>query len=320
MAGVSPITVSRALAYPEKVREETRQRILQAVAETGYVVNNFASSLRSGRSGIIAVFSANLRNHHFANVLLGCTEALEGRGFQLLTARVGESAKEQHDTIVSMTPYRPAAMLFTDLLKPDLDRSVITAQSVPVIEMWDQRSEPLDMLVTMSEDEAGRLMGHHFAERGFRRIAYAGQLYDRGRRRLAGFRTALAEHGLACAFDLHVEPGWEADAGGAALDAVLQQLPDCDAIFFGSDMLAAGALSGARLRGISVPGQLAIAGFGGIPLAGHLYPPLTTLNLSSYDMGKRAGEMLLRRLSGQAAGERVVAFPLELQARESTRR
>ena len=318
VAGVSPITVSRALSYPEKVKEETRKKVADAVAQTGYVVNSFASSLRSGRSPIVAVFSSNVRNPHFANVLLGCTEVLENKGYQLLTARVGESAEEQRRVIASMTPFRPAAMLFTDLLKPELDRSMISAQGIPVVEMWDQRTDPVDMLVTMSEEEAGRIMGRHFAERGFSRIAYAGQLFERGRRRSEGFRAALREAGRDCELILSVPQGWEPDAGAAALDEVLVRLPGCDAILFGSDMLAGGALSAARRRGIKVPADIAIAGFGDISLAAHLDPPLTSLCLSSLEMGRRAGEMLLRRLGGHQVDERIVTYPAVLRVREST--
>jgi len=310
--------VSRALAYPEKVREETRLRILEAVAQTGYVVNSFASSLRSGRSPIVAVFSSNLRNHHFANVLLGCTEVLENQGFQLLTARVGESAEEQRRVITSMTPFRPAAMLFTDLLKSELDRSVISAHGVPVVEMWDQRPDPVDMLVTMSEEEAGRIMGRHFADRGFSRIAYAGQMYDRGRRRVEGFRAALAEYGRDCALVIHVERGWDADAGAGVFGEISSRLPGCDAILFGTDMLAAGALQAARSRGIRIPQDIAVAGFGDIPLAAYLDPPLTSLHLSSIEMGRQAGHMLLRRLGGQPVEQNIVHYPAELRARAST--
>lgn len=320
VAGVSPITVSRALTNPDKVKEETRRKVAAAVAQTGYVVNSFASSLRSGRSPIVSVFASKLRNHHFASVLQGCTEALEGNGLQLLTARLGETAEEQRRVVAAMAPFRPAAMLFTDMLKPEFDRSVITSQNVPVVEMWDQRPDPVDMLVTISEDEAGRLMGHHFAERGFRRIAYAGQLYDRGRRRVAGFRAALAEHDLRCDLVMHVERGWEPDAGVEALADVLGQMPDCDAILFGTDILAAGALLAARRRGLRVPDQLGLAGFGDIPLAAYLDPPLTTLELSGLEMGRRAGQMLLRRLNGERVEERTVVFPLHLNGRQSTLR
>lgn len=320
VAGVSPITVSRALSYPEKVKEETRKKVAEAVAKTGYVVNSFASSLRSGRSTVVAVFASNVRNPHFADVLLGCTEVLENKGYQLLTARVGESAEEQRRIIASMAPFRPAAMLFTDLLKTDLDRSIITAQGIPVLEMWDQRTDPLDMLVTMWEEEAGRTMGRHFAERGYKRIAYAGLLYERGKRRADGFVAALREAERDCELVLSLPKGWEPEVGTQAFDEVLQRMPDCDAILFGSDALAVGGLAAARRRGMRVPSDIAVAGFGDIPLASYLDPPLTSLRLSSLEMGRKAGEMLLARLGGQRVDERIVNYPALLQARASTAR
>lgn len=320
VAGVSPITVSRALSYPEKVKEETRKKVAEAVAKTGYVVNSFASSLRSGRSTVVAVFASNVRNPHFADVLLGCTEVLENRGYQLLTARVGESAEEQRRIIASMAPFRPAAMLFTDMLKADLDRSIIAAQGIPVLEMWDQRADPVDMLVTISENEAGRTMGRHFVERGYSRIAYAGLMYERGKRRSEGFVAALREAGRDCELVLSLPKGWEPEVGAAAFDDVLARMPDCEAILFGSDALAVGGLAAARRRGVRVPADIAVAGFGDIPLSAFLDPPLTTLRLSSLEMGRRAGEMLLARLAGQRIEERIVTYPALLQARESTAR
>lgn len=312
--------MSRALSRPDKVREETRRRVEAAVAKTGYVVNSFASTLRSGRSSIIAVFASNLQNQHFANVMQGCSDALEGSGFHLLMAQAGIGEDQQREVVESVVPFRPAAMLFTDLLKPGSIRSLITAQGVPIMEMWDQRHDPADMLVTISEHDNGRLMGDHFARQGFRKIAYAGQLYDRGQRRLAGFREALGEHGLECSAVVPVERGWDIEAGLEALETIRRTLPDCDAVFFGTDMLAVGGLVHARRSGVRVPEDLAIAGFGDIDLARHMDPPLTSLFIASYDMGLTAGQMLLKSLRHEAIANRVVSFPLRLQERASTGR
>ena len=318
--GVSPITVSRAFSRPEKVRPETRERVAAAVLKTGYVINSFASTLRSGHSPIIAVFTSNLRTHLFADVMQGCTEALEGSGYQLLTARVGDSDEEQSQVVRSIIPFRPAAMLFTDLIRNDEIRAIVAGQGVPVVEMWDQHDNPTDMLVTISEHENGRMMGDHFARQGFRKIAYGGPLYDRGKQRLAGFREALAEHGLSCDVAIHIERGWDAEDGAVLFEQVLEQLPECDAIFFGSDVLAAGGMAQARRRGIRVPEDIAMAGFGDISLAAYFEPPITSLFISGFEMGRKAGEMLRRSLRQDSKIEKLVNFPLELKERASTAR
>ncbi len=319
-AGVSPITVSRALSTPEKVREETRKLVTDAVAKTGYVVNSIASTLRSGHSSIIAVFAANLRNQHFADVVQGCSDALEGSGFHVLMSQSGTSEAQRREAIESVIPFRPAAMLFTDLSKLQAVSEMVGAEDIPVMEMWDQRGDPDDMLVTVSEHDAGRLMGHHFARQGYRRIAYAGLLYDRGRRRVEGFREALAEHGASCDLVVPVAPGIEVADGIAALGTILEKMPDCEAVFFGNDSLAAGGLVYARRHDLQIPGDLAIAGFGDLGFARHMEPPLTSLLVDSYGMGLTAGKMLLRRLRGQQVAEKIVAFPVQLQERRSTLR
>jgi LacI family gluconate utilization system Gnt-I transcriptional repressor len=90
-AGVSPITVSRALSAPHKVKSDTRQRVMEAVARTGYVVNTIASTLRSGRSPIVTVFVASLENPHFASAVQGALDAFEGSRFHLMFAQTGYS-------------------------------------------------------------------------------------------------------------------------------------------------------------------------------------------------------------------------------------
>ena len=314
-AGVSPITVSRALSEPGKVREETRQRVAAAVQKTGYVVNRFASSLRSGRSTIITAFVSNLANPHFANAIQGCAGALEGSRYQLLMAQTGYSDRLQRQVVDEILPFRPAAVLFTGIVQSRQTRATLKRLEIPIMEMWDHRPDPIDMLVGFSNAEGGRLLGEHFAKRGFQRVAYCGRTMDRGAQRLEGFSKGF---GRAPDCVLPLEGSRTMADGMAALCAVLERLPDCDAILFGTDLLAVGALLEARQRGIAVPRQLAIAGYGDLEMSRQLAIPLTTVHVSSYEMGRAAGEMLRRRLSGEAVEPRIVLSPIHLEVREST--
>jgi LacI family gluconate utilization system Gnt-I transcriptional repressor len=315
VAGVSPITVSRALSNPSKVKEETRLRVAAAVAETGYVVNSFASSLRSGRSSIVSVFVSNLQNPHFATALQGCADALEGSSFHLLMAQTGYSDTLQHEMIQQVLPFRPAAAMFTGIVQSEETRATLRQLGIPVMEMWDYRSDPVDMLVGFSNAEGGRLMGAHFRERGYRRVAYVGRTQDRGAQRLGGFREAL---GAAPALVLPVEGSRTISDGMQALETVLRDLPQCDAIFFATDILAVGAMLKARQLGIDIPGRLAIAGYGDLELSRQLATPLTSIQVSSYQMGHTAGAMLLQRLRHEAIEQRIVLSPIRLAVRQST--
>lgn len=312
--------MSRALSYPEKVREETRQRILEAVAETGYVVNRFASSLRSGRSTIVTVFVSNLVNPHFATSIQGIVEAFDGSGYHLMFAQIGYSEMMEVDVVSTALPFRPAGVIFTGVIRAAATRDVVSRLGIPIVEMWGHRDDPIDMLVGFSNAEGGRLMGRHFGERGFKHIAYCGHATERGAERIEGFREGLAEYGADLALIHPMEGTRLVTDGMAALDQVLDKLPDCDAIFFGTDLLATGAMLRASERGIAIPQQLALAGFGGLDFTAHVKPALTTLNIEGYEMGLRAGQMMLDRLHDRAIAQPVFDYPITLLQRASTQR
>lgn len=317
-AGVSPITVSRALSNPQKVREETRRRVAEAVGRTGYVVNNFASSLRSGRSSIISVFVSNLQNQHFANAVQGCADALEGSRFRLLMAQTGYSDKLEQDVVEQVLPFRPAAVMFTGIVQAEHMRAQLRALGIPVMEMWDYRPDPIDMLVGFSNAEGGRLMGEHFGQCGFARIAYAGRTEDRGAQRLIGFREGLARFGRTVDCVLPLERRRTIADGMAALEHIRNAMPECDSIFFGTDILAVGAMLRARELGLDIPREMAIAGYGDLEMSRQLFCPLTTIHVSSYQMGYAAGQMLRKRLQDEDIIERIVLSPIQLEARDST--
>jgi LacI family gluconate utilization system Gnt-I transcriptional repressor len=319
-AGVSPITVSRALSSPDKVRPETRARVAEAVARTGYVVNSIASSLRSGRSSIVTVFAANLQNPHFAGAMQGALDAFEGSRFHLMFAQTGDAEELGASVIESTLPFRPAGVIFTGLVGNEQARAVLTRLGVPLVEMWGNADNPIDMMVGSSGFAGGRLMGEHFGAQGFRRIAYCGNTRERGNERLEGFIAGLAEHGTAPALVLPRSGTRSFSEGMAAVDEVLAALPDCDAMFFGTDLLAVGAVLRARHLGIEVPGQLALAGYGDLEFAEHIDPPLTSVHASDYQLGRHAGGMLLKRLTGQAVPELVIQVPVSLEVRASTLR
>ena len=319
-AGVSPITVSRALSQPDLVRPETRARVASAVEKTGYVVNSLASSLRSGRSSIIAVFISNFFNQLFAAAMQGCADALEGSGYHMMLAQTAGTAAMEHEVVESVLPFRPAAFIFGDRVQSAETRARLIGLGVPVVETWSAQPDPIDILVTLPTAEIGRLMGEHFGRQGFRRIAFAGPVERNGGVWVEGFRQGLAETGahLAHVSEVDVEPRivW----GMEALERVLAALPDCDALFVGSDLMAIGVMLEARKRGIRIPEDLAIAGVGDLDFAPQLQPALTTIKISGYDIGRTAGRLLLARLRGEHVETRIATVPVQLVERESTAR
>jgi LacI family gluconate utilization system Gnt-I transcriptional repressor len=319
-AGVSPITVSRALRTPDLVRPETRQRVAEAVAKTGYVVNSIASTLRSGRSSIVTVFVASLQNPHFANAMQGALDAFEGSRFRLMFAQTGYSDQLEPGVVETLLPFRPAGLMFTGIVRREETRAALRAFGVPVIEMWGGDAEPIDMLVGSSGFAGGRLMARHFAERGFRRIAFAGYAREKDSQRLQGFTAGLAESGLKPELVIPRDGRQSFGDGMSAFDEIVARMPDCEAICFGTDVLAVGALLAARRHGIDIPRQIAVAGYGDLDFSAEVFPSLTTVRISDYEVGKLAGEMMLRRLGGDSSVQRIIQVPVELKVRKSTAR
>ena len=318
-AGVSPITVSRALSSPHKVRFETRERVAAAVATTGYVVNSIASTLRSGRSSIVTVFVASLQNPHLAAAVQGIIDAFEGSRIRLMFAQTGWSEEVSDDLVQTVLPFRPAGLVFSGVGCDEATRKALIELDVPVIELG-VRANPIDMLVQMPSFEAGRLMGEHLGAQGFSRIAFCGHTLGHGAARLKGFHAGLSEFDVAPSLILPVEGTQSVGDGILSLGRILGDLPDCDAIFFGSDLLAMGALIEARRRRIAIPARLAIAGYGDLDFAASLEPPLTTIQISDHEMGRVAGDMLRRRLDQQVVEQPVVQIPVRLVVRQSTER
>ena len=316
-AGVSPITVSRALSSPQMVRAETRQRVTAAVERTGYVVNTIASTLKSGRSSIITVFVPNLQNPHLANVVQGIADAVEGSRFRLMFCQTGWDDTLGPEVVESIVPFRPAAIVLAGIDSGRDTSKLLMDLDIPIVEVGE-RSHAVDVLVQTSSFEAGRLMGEHFGENGFRNIAFCGHTLGHGEERLRGFRAALEQHGLAPALVLPIEGSQTFEDGVKSVHEILRQVPDCDAVFYGSDLLAFGALMEANTLGIAVPGRLAIAGFGDLDFSRHLQPSLTSINIATYDSGRKAGEMLLARLEHKALDRLVANLPVTLTPRQST--
>lgn len=316
-AGVSPITVSRALSNPEKVRAETRQKVEEAVARTGYVVNRFASTLRSGRSTLIPVFVPSLENPHVARAVQGCIDALDGSRYHVLMAQTGASEQMQATMLAEVLPFRPAALVFNGMIHSEKMREQLRAMAIPVMEMWELMADPIDMMVGLCNRESGSLLGKHFRQRRFTKVAYVGRTTDGGAVRMTGFAEAFGRN-----FDhvLQLADERSFNDGMLGFAAVMKALPDCDAILFGSDVLAVGAMLQARKMHIPVPGQVAIAGYGDLEFAPHISPSLTTVHVSAYDMGRLAGTMLRKKLGGEAIPETKVVTPVRLECRDSTRR
>lgn len=329
LAGVSTMTVSRVLAGPGRVAEDKRRRVVEAIDKLGYVPDRIAGSLSSQRSGIIGVVLPTLNSFNFADTARGLTAALRGDGYQLLIGYTEYELAEEERLVRALLARRPEAMVVTGGNHSKPTRQMLLAAGIPVVEIWDLPPKPVDRAVGFSNFAVGQAMTRHLIAAGYRRIAFLAppQLNGfrdfRGEDRLGGYRAALSEAGLPD--DLFLRHGHgtvDFSHGAEALAAALDGGLDFDAVFAVSDLSAVGALMECQRRGIRVPDQLGIAGFGDFEIGSQVVPSLTTVHVQCEGIGERAGKLLLEILQSDDQDDGAWHAPIDLGftvvARDST--
>jgi LacI family gluconate utilization system Gnt-I transcriptional repressor len=320
-AGVSQMTVSRALRTPEKVASATRARIAAAVAELDYVPDLAAGGLAARRSGIVAVIVSTLENSIFAATVQGLSAALHGQGYAVLLGASDYSREGEEELLRAVLGRRPDGIVLTDYVHTPAARRLLAAAGVPVVETWELPAAPIDTAVGFSNHAAGWAMTLALHGYGYRRIAFVGSAAEddrRGRLRREGYRAALAELGAGPPREVGLPAAVTGITDGpAALGALLAGCPDADAAFCVVDALAAGLLLACRRRGLDVPGRLGVAGFGDFDLAHPDALDITSVRVAGRTIGAAAGELLLARMRGEPTAAKVRDVGFEVVRRGS---
>lgn len=319
-AGVSAITVSRALFRPDKVAEETRRRILRTVQELGYVPNMVAGGLSSNRTRVVAAIVPHISNPVYGRTIHAMAVVFQQHGLHLLLGSSGFSAAEEESLLAPFLALRPQGVLLHGRKHTMASRQLLRRAGVPVVETGDLDGPPMDMLVSYSNKAAAQAMTTHLVERGYRRIGFVStpvRENARHLRRRQGYEVGLLAHGLKPEPRRILEVPFGFQSGAAALDALLARDARIDAVFFASDVLAVGALLECLRRGWRVPNRIAIAGFDDQEIAAQAIPPLTTVRVPREEIGRKAGEMLVARLEERPVEPPIVDVGFQIVPRES---
>ena len=317
LAGVAPITASRALNTPEQVSPEVRQKVAEAVARTGYVPNLLAGGLASRRSRLVAAVVPTISGPVFLETVQSLTEALAARGYQLMLGQAGYAGTREDALLEAIIGRRPDGIVLTGILHSTEGRARLLASGIPVVETWDLTPTPIDMLVGFSHVEVGRAVATYLHGRGRRQLAVVAGDDERATRRLDAFRAQAQALGLPEVAVAVVPAPTTLRSGRTALGSLLQRTPGVDAVFCSSDLLALGVLTEARARGLSVPGQLAVVGFGDLEFAADLDPALTTVHIKGAAIGREAARFIVDRAEGRDVGPRVVDIGFSIVERAS---
>lgn len=322
--GVSKMSVSRALNHADSATsgdrsEALRQRILHTAQEMGYVMDQTARTFATQRSGFVAALIPALNNSNFSDTAHGLTAALEARGLQVLLGYTDYDVPTEERLIRAMLTRRPEGIVVTGGSHTPAARKLLQDAGVPVIETWDLLADPIEHMVGFSNAEAvGRLV-HELHAKGYRRLAFLGGLPEsdaRGADRRHGFEQAMQQLGLDASRSVSVGPAPVSMADGAqGVAQIMQRWPDVDAVVCVSDHAAFGALAECQRRGWAVPDQLAIAGFGSFEVGMACHPQLTTVAMDCFGMGRTAGELLLRAIDADRAGQRLAPEVIDIAYR-----
>ncbi|MDP2008407.1 MAG: LacI family DNA-binding transcriptional regulator [Rubrivivax sp.] len=318
LAGVAPITASRALNTPAAVSEDVRRKVADAVSRTGYVPNRLAGGLASARSRLVAAVVPTIAGPVFLETVHVLTEALAERGYQLMLGQSGYAGSREDALLDAIIGRRPDGIVLTGILHSAEGRRRLLACGIPVVETWDLTPTPIDMLVGFSHVEVGRAVAAFLHAKGRRRLAVVAGDDERARRRSEAFVAAARALGLADVRVAYVPAPTTLKRGREGLAELLRAAPDTDAVFCSSDLLALGVVTEARVRGLTVPQRLAVVGFGDLEFAADVDPALTTVHIKGAAIGRQAAHFIVERAEGREVAQRVVDIGFSIVERQST--
>ncbi len=320
VAGVSPITVSRALRGERAVDAELVVRVKAAADRLGYVPDPAARALASRHSTHVALLIPMLSNALFVDLLEGVQRTLRAQGYQTLIGVTHYDPAEEEQLLREQLQHRPAGLLVTGLERSATTRALIAGSGLPCVHLMESANLPGVHCVGFSQTQAAAALTRHLLDRGHRRIAFAAaQLDPRTLQRLDGWRREMQAAGLHASTLEWLNPAPSSLAlGGVMFEQILAQTPPVDAIFFCNDDLAQGALLAALRLGIPVPQRIAVAGFNDLTGSDQMLPPLTTVRTPRAAIGTAAAEMLLTLMRGDAVPVPYVDLGYEVVVRLST--
>lgn len=323
-AGVSIKTVSNVVRGQGKFSDATRDRVASAIEELGYRTNLAARGLRMGRLGVIGLVVPDIRNPYFAELAHAVMAAAAAHDLLVVLEQSGGDREVELDLLRGKRNQMVDGILFSALGLADGAPGLADSITTPVVLLGEPIAGwPTDH-VTMRNAEGARAATAHLVTTGRTRVgalgAVAGQRDGTAGLRLAGYRRALEEAGLAYDDELVRDVGvWTRSAGAEGTRDLLRRRPDVDGIVAFNDAMALGALRVLEDAGRAVPDDVAVVGFDDIDETRYAVPALSTIRPGLEDIAATAVGFLLDRIAGpDDLPARVHLADFELLVREST--
>ncbi|MGQ8364304.1 LacI family DNA-binding transcriptional regulator [Glaciecola sp. 1036] len=328
-AGVSIKTVSRVINNEGTVKPETLAKVQEAIEKLNYKPNKAARDLAGRENFVLGYVYDNPNAYYIIDMQKGILNECRAKGYELLIHPCDASSKNIIDEIIGMVE---SARLAGLILSPPLSEmpdvlSALDTKGVRYVRILsgskaDKDSQPC---VLVDDFEAAYQITEHLINQGHKDIAFiAGEeQHNSTIERQKGFSAALQAHNIAQHPEFMMKGTYSFGTGVQSIEQLLNLTQPPTAVFACNDEIAAGALFGARMRGIDVPKQLAIAGFENSPFSRQTFPPLTTASQPTAQIAERATATLIQSLKARKLGQDKASIPAhvfvpELVVREST--
>lgn len=307
LAGVSTMTVSRALRPGSSVSPTTRQKILEIVERIGYVPDGAAGTLSSRRSGFVAVILPSLVQGPFAETARGLADTLSRQELQLLLQFTDHDPEREERAIESALRRRPEAVVLTGPCLSERAHRRLVDSALPLITMWDVARDREGSVIALDYRQAGLMVGQHLSERGARHLGFIGPAPGRSPRDdalHAGLDSHASTAGLAVPKTVRIGgPDAGPEVGARGIVQMMEQNPEVDGVLLTSDLAAFGAINACLRNGWEVPKRLRIISLGDNDILRHTVPPVTAVAVNAYAVGVDVGKVVLGELESRRRGQ-----------------
>ncbi|WP_409304098.1 LacI family DNA-binding transcriptional regulator [Peribacillus sp. SCS-155] len=297
-ANVSTATVSRVLTNSGTVKKETTDKVLEAIESLNYQPNLLARQLRRLETKTILVVVPDITNTFFSKVLRGVEEVANQNGYQVLLGDANNSIEHESGYLNILRQKKADGMI---LLTANVDAQIVEelASQYPVVLACEYTEGSNIPTVSIDNISSARKATEHLINLGHKRIGHISGPFNSvlGRDRLKGFQQAMAQHCLPVESFLVQEGDFSFESGFNLMLKLLALDRTPTAIFAANDEMAIGAIKAVKSKGLKVPDDVSVVGFDDIKFASIYEPALTTIGQPSFDIGKKAMELLIRLIN-----------------------
>lgn len=321
-AGVSIMSVSRAMRGVEGISQKKREQILKIARRIGYYPNNVAVSLAASSSNLVGVSVPTLFGTVFSEIYDGMRATLEKSGFATIIDVSDYSITHEEAWVERMISWQPAGLVLTGVDHSQRTRDALRRAKIPVLEIWDYTEDPIDLCVGINHVKAGAQMGKHLTDLGYQNPAYVGVKSGkdlRADRRLQGLEFSFSNGGKQfCAKDREATVA-TFEAGFLATARLFEnENKTPDVICYLHDNMAFGGLMYCEQNGISCPEQVGIVGYNGLAINEVLAKRITTAITPRYEMGQDSASLLIARILG-AKTKKTISHSVIIEQGQTTR-